>query len=117
MIQDKTLSAVSGCSLIKDGEATALRLWLPASLYLLRPCSRARAPDLGAVGHTVLNHLLSSLWASREGVVQRCRLRAPTFGAPLVKDAPLPTRRALRPSPSRLAEPVNILLKEYKLLP
>ena len=39
MIQDKTLSAEKGCSLVKDGDA-------------------------------VLNHLASSLWASREGVVR-----------------------------------------------
>ena len=70
MIQDKTLSAENACSLFKDGEATAPRLWLPVSLYLLRPCSRARAPDLRPVGHNLLNHLASSLRASREGVVR-----------------------------------------------
>ena len=70
MIQDKTLSAENACSLIKDGEATAPRLWLPASLYLLRPCSRARAPDLRPVGHKLLNHLASSLWASRKAAVR-----------------------------------------------
>ena len=59
MIQDKTLSAENGCSPVKDGEATAPRLWLPA-LYLLRPCSRARAPDLRPVGHNLLNHLAGS---------------------------------------------------------
>jgi len=82
MIQDKTLSAENGGSLIKDGDA-------------------------------VLNHLASSLRASRERVVRGCRLRAPTVGAPLGKDAPLPARRALRPTAFRLAEPVNITLKEH----
>ncbi len=56
-------------------------------------------------GDAVLNHLASSLWASREGVVRGV--------APLGKDAPLPARRALRPTPSRLAEPINTTLKEY----
>ena len=74
MIQDKTLSAENGYSLVKDGDA-------------------------------VLNHLASSLWASREGVVRGV--------APLGKDAPLPARRALWPTPSRLAEPINVTLKEY----
>ncbi len=64
-------------------------------------------------GDAVLNHLASSLWAGRDAAVQRCRLRAPTVGAPLGKDTPLPARRALRPTPSRLAEPDNITLKEY----
>ncbi len=53
----------------------------------------------------LLNHLASSLWASRKALIRSV--------APLGKDAPLPARRALRPSPSRLAEPVNITLKEY----
>ncbi len=53
----------------------------------------------------LLNHLASSLRASREGVVRGV--------APLGKDAPLPATRALRPTPSRLAEPDNITLKEY----
>ena len=65
-------------------------------------------------GNNLLDHLASFLWASREGVVQRCRLRAPTFGAPPGKDTPLPARRALRPTPD--SEPVNIVLKEYKFL-
>ncbi len=56
-------------------------------------------------GDNLLNHLASSLRASREGIVRGV--------APLGKDAPLPARRALRPTPSRLAEPVNITLKEY----
>ncbi len=74
MIQDKTLSAENGCSLIKDGD-------------------------------NLLNHLASSLWASRKAAVRGV--------APLGKDAPLPARRALRPTAFRLAEPVNITLKEY----
>ncbi len=56
-------------------------------------------------GDNLLNHLASSLRASREGVVRGV--------APLDKDAPLPARRALRPTTFRLAEPVNIILKEY----
>ena len=47
-------------------------------------------------GNKLLNHLASSLWANREGIVRGCRLGAPTFGAPPVKDTPLPARRALR---------------------
>ena len=74
MIQDKTLSAENGGSLIKDGG-------------------------------NLLDHLVSSLRASRKVLVRAV--------ARLGKDAPLPARRALRPSPSRLAEPVNIILKEY----
>ncbi len=74
MIQDKTLSAENGGSLVKGGD-------------------------------NLLNHLASSLRASREGVVRGV--------APLGKDVPLPARRALRSTPSRLAEPVNIILKEY----
>ncbi len=75
MIQDKTLSAENGCSLVKDGDAG-------------------------------LDHLASSLWAGREGVVRGV--------VPLGKDAPLPARRALRSTPFRLAELVNIILKAYK---
>ncbi len=56
-------------------------------------------------GDAVLNHLASSLRAGQEGPVRGV--------APLGKDAPLPARRALRPTPSRLAEPDNITLKEY----
>ena len=56
-------------------------------------------------GDAVLNHLASSLWASRKAAVRSV--------APLGKDAPLPARRALRPTAFRLAEPVNITLKEY----
>ena len=44
-------------------------------------------------GDAVLNHLGHSLRASRIAVVRGCRLRAPTFGAPLGKDMPLPARR------------------------
>jgi hypothetical protein len=95
MIQDKTQS-VKG-SLSKDGEASA----------------PAHAPDLRPVGQAVLDHLGRSLRASRDAAVQRCRLRAPTFGAPLGKDAPLPARRALRSTTSRLAEHINITTKEY----
>ena len=58
-------------------------------------------------GDAVLGHLASSLRASREASV-RCV-------TPLGKDAPLPARRALRPTASRLAEHVNITLKEYQL--
>ncbi len=74
MIQDKTLSAENGGSLVKDGDA-------------------------------VLNHLTSSLWGSREGVVRGV--------TPLGKDAPLPARRVLRPIPSRLAAPINTTSTEY----
>ena len=74
MIQDKTLFAKKGYSLVKDGDA-------------------------------VLNHLASSLRASREGVVRGV--------APLGKDAPLPAKRALRPTPSRLAESINTTSTEY----
>ncbi len=56
-------------------------------------------------GDAVLNHLASSLWAIRKAIVRGV--------APLGKDAPLPARRALRPTAFRLAEPVNITLKEY----
>jgi hypothetical protein len=47
-----------------------------------------------------------SLRASREAVVRDV--------APLGKDAPLPARRALRPTASQLAEPVNATLAEYR---
>ncbi len=82
MIQDKTLSAEKGYSLVKENDK-------------------------------LLNHLASSLGASREGVVRGCRFRAPTVGTPFGMDAPLPARRALRSSPSRLAETTNTILKEY----
>jgi hypothetical protein len=55
--------------------------------------------------NAVLVHLGNSLWASREAVVRGV--------APLGKGLPFPARRALRPTASRLAEPVNITLKEY----
>jgi len=50
--------------------------------------------------NAVLDHLVYSLRASREAVVRGV--------TPLSKDAPLPARRALRPTASRLAEPINI---------
>ena len=53
-----------------------------------------------------LDHLISSLRASREAVV--CGV------APIGKDRPLPTRRALQPTASRLAEHANITLKEHQ---
>ena len=52
--------------------------------------------------NAVLDHLACSLRASREAVVRGV--------APLGKDAPLPARRALRPTASRLAESINITL-------
>jgi hypothetical protein len=55
--------------------------------------------------NAVLGHLGSSLRASREAVVRGV--------APLGKDAPLPARRAWRPTASRLAEPTNISLTEH----
>jgi len=55
--------------------------------------------------NAVLDHLLSSLRASREAVVRGV--------TPLGKDEPLPVRRALRPTTSRLAEHGNSILKEY----
>ncbi len=67
--------------------------------------SAENACSLVKDGDNLLNHLASSLWASREGVVRGV--------APLGKDAPLPVRRALRPTAFRLAEHVNIILKEY----
>ncbi len=78
MIQDKTLSAKNGQNMI----------W-------------ALVKDSNAV----LNHLDSSLRASREGAVRGI--------APLGKGSPLPARRAVRPTPSRLAEPIHIRLKEH----
>ncbi len=67
--------------------------------------SAENACSLVKDGDNLLNHLASSLRASREGVVRGV--------APLGKDAPLPARRALRPTASRLAEPINIALKEH----
>ena len=43
--------------------------------------------------NAVLSHLWASLRARREAVILRCRLRAPTLGAPLGKDQPFPARR------------------------
>jgi len=45
--------------------------------------------------NAVLSHLWVSLRARREAVIQRCRLRVPTLGAPLGKDQPF-TERPLR---------------------
>ncbi len=52
--------------------------------------------------NAVLDHLDSSLRASREAVVRGV--------APPGKGAPLAVRCALRPTASRLAEPINIAL-------
>ena len=57
--------------------------------------------------NAVLGHLLSSLRASREAVVRGV--------TPLGKDQPLPARRALRPTTSRLAEHGNSILKGYQM--
>ncbi len=70
-----------------------------------KPLSAENGGSLIKDGDNLLNHLASSLWASREGVVRGV--------APLGKDAPLPARRALRPTPSRLAESINTTLTEY----
>ena len=71
---------------------------------------KAQSADNGPVlvkgCNAVLGHLLSSLRASREAVVRGV--------TPLGKDVPLPARRALRPTASRLAEHVNSTLKEYQ---
>ncbi len=56
--------------------------------------------------NAVLGHLGGSLRASREAVV-RCV-------PPLGKDSPFPARRASRATASRLAEPINITLREYQ---
>ncbi len=56
--------------------------------------------------NAVLDHLACSLRASREAVVRGV--------APLGKGAPLPARRALRPTASRLAELINIALPGYQ---
>ena len=55
--------------------------------------------------NAVVDHLGSSLRASREAVVRRV--------APLGKDAPLPARRASRSTASRLAELINTCLMDY----
>ena len=57
----------------------------------------------------VLEHLGTSLRASREAVVLGV--------TPLGKDQPLPARRALRPTTSQLAESVIIMLKEHQFPP
>jgi len=61
-------------------------------MYLCKDCN------------AVLDHLGSSLRASREAVVRGV--------APPGKDAPLPARRAWRSTASRLAEPINITVTE-----
>ena len=53
----------------------------------------------------VLNHLACSLRASREAVVRGV--------TSLGKDTPLPARRALRPTASRLAESTNINVLDH----
>ena len=55
--------------------------------------------------NAVLGHLGGSLRASREAVVRGV--------TPLGKDSPFPARRSLRPTASRLAEPVNNTMKEH----
>ncbi len=55
--------------------------------------------------NAVVGHQQCSLRASREAVDRGF--------TPLGKDMPLPARRALRPTTSRLAEHGNITLKEY----
>ena len=70
-----------------------------------KPLSAENGCSLIKDGDAVLNHLASSLWASRKAAVRGV--------APLGKDAPLPARRALRPTAFRLVEHVNIILKEY----
>ena len=55
--------------------------------------------------NAVLNHLGGSLRASREAVA-RC---VPLLG----KGLPFPARRALRPTASRLAEPITNTMKEH----
>ncbi len=55
--------------------------------------------------NAVMDHLGSSLRASREAVVRGV--------APLGKGAPLPARRALRPTASQLAELINTTLLDH----
>ena len=55
--------------------------------------------------NAVLNHLVCSLRAGREAVARGV--------APLAKDSPLPARRALRPTASRLAERINTQLVDH----
>ncbi len=57
------------------------------------------------VCNALLNHLGVSLRASREAAVH--------YVLPLGKDLPLPARRTLRPTASRLAELINITLQGY----
>lgn len=67
--------------------------------------SAENGPVLFKGCNAVLDHLGSSLRASREAVVHGV--------APLGKDGPFPARHALRPTASRLAEHSNITLKEH----
>ena len=55
--------------------------------------------------NAVLDHLGCALRASHEAAVP--------VVVPLGKDAPLPARRALRPTASRLAEPINITVLNH----
>jgi hypothetical protein len=55
--------------------------------------------------NAVLGHLWVSLRARREAVI--------CIVAPLGKDQPFPARHALHPTASRLAEHINITLKEH----
>jgi len=55
--------------------------------------------------NAVLDHLGSSLRANREAVVRRV--------APIGKGAPLLVKRALRPTASQLAEPINTTLLDH----
>jgi len=54
--------------------------------------------------NAVLDHSGGSLRASREAVVRGV--------APLGKGLPFQARRALRPTASRFAEPINVTLQE-----
>ena len=69
------------------------------ALFAEKGCSHVKDSN------AALNRLVNSLRASREGGV--CGV------ASLGKGSPLPARRALRLTPSRLAEPINIMLEEY----
>ena len=60
---------------------------------------------LGEGCNAGLDHLVCSLRANREAVA--CGV------APFGKDQPFPARRALHPTTSRFAEPVNSVLREH----
>ncbi len=70
---------------------------------------KAQSDENGRVlfegGNAVLDYLGGSLRASREAVV-RCV-------PPLGKGLPFPSRRALRSTASRLAEPINMPMQEH----